>query len=318
MNKLFFDNVLAVKAKKEGDFPVFFMGSISQKGVKGSTVKMKDGSDLDVAKFSIGLYDRRRDVDYVLKLAGLTEEALASRSETYDNLDVVCFGASAKLAETLKGGMQVCGGGVLRKQKDGKVQLVVSGLLKPLAEQQFNTERNHYERLGFDALRPLTSNEGELPVVFAGTRGRYWDVNSANTRKGPMSVTHAQLSFYKQNDTIKALKETLGCDKIAYEGENSSAFRSTAWAKDAEWGAKKADGDQLVGYGALHVNNFNGDTSIELNVKGFARTFGKSGASDTQTGGNTVASSTVPETQTPTPVAEPVSTEDDEYLDMYM
>lgn len=316
MNKIFYDNILAVKAKKKGDFPVFFMGSISMNGVSSSTVKMKDGTDLAMSKFTIGLYDRRKDVDYVLSLAGLTEEVLSSRSEKYDNLDVVCFGASAKLAEGFKPGMQVCGGGVLRKQKDGKVQLLVSGLMKPAKEPALNAKAR-YERFGFDALRPLASKTGEPLVVFAGTRGKYWDVKTFVGKKGPMSVAHPQLSFYKQNEAIAALKEAVGCDKIAYEGETSSAFKSTMWGKDAEWGAKKADGDQVVGYGVLQIDSYNGNNSIVLNVKGLARTFNNY-ATGNQTGDDTVVSTPVTESQVTTQVAEPVDMDDDEYIDMYI
>lgn len=314
MNKYFNDGIIAVKAKKEKDLPVFFMGTVSKKGVTNAPVKMKDGTELACCKFSICLYDRKGDVDYVLKRSGLTDEAIY-RSAKDDYLYVVCFGESAKFAETLKPGMQVCGGGVIR-QKDGKASLLVSGLLKPIKEPVHN-DKGRYERYGFDALRPIFAREGQTPVVFASGKGKFWDASEFDSKGRLMKSAHPQLPFYKQRGVIQALEDAMGCNSIAYENGDYPCLRATVWNKDVEWSGRVADNGQLLGCGALQKNSFGEKSSLELNVSSLTRTFGVNAP---QTGSATKVSTPVTEKQAPAPVAEPVkdAEETDESFDMYL
>lgn len=298
--KYFQDCIKEVKVKKEGDTPVFFIGTIGKNGVKAQMRTLASGAEIKEASFNMSLYDQNSNMEYCLKQAGKTHDAVWHRDKI-DCIWVNAYKEDADYLETLKPGMQVAGGGILRaiKNDPDKVMIMASVIFRYTEEPKLKPT-GRYERVGFDYIRPVRAKDGDVPVVFAGVRGKYCDIRVLSG----VQMAHTQLSFRDQSENIEEFKKALGCDTVAYQSENSSTIgiNSAVWRKDADYLVKKGQYYQALGCGSLGCHSYNGKNSLELSVASMARTFAPEGsATQTEEAPEEASQTPVTETQTSSP-----------------
>lgn len=268
MVKLFMDNVTVIKTKS-GDLPIVFAGTISKKGVSKSSVSTTAGKELSAANFNLTFWKQGKNVEYALKLMG--KEYITFHKDDYDVISATAWGEDADYVASLAPSTQIVGCGVLRcTHGDSKdfISLRIAKILRPLDGVESINEHGFPTKLVYDRFRPLSVNEGSLPVFVCGKTGKFAAkvFNVRNNHK----VAHSQLNFYKQSFGIDKIKKSLNCNQIAYESDTSASLKITAWDFDADTLVSKAPESQIIAGGVAQVSHTDqyGD-SIDLTLRAF-------------------------------------------------